>query len=309
MNTGKAHGSDLGAEEVAAVKEILGFDPEKSFEVRDEVIEHTRKLVDRGKEAHDKWQGDFDAWAEREPERKKLLDRLLAQELPDGWDADIPHWEPGSKALATRAAFGEVLNAVAPKLPELWGGSADLAGSNNTTIKGVPSFGPPSISTKEFTADWYGRVLHFGMREHAHGLDPVRHRAARPDSRLRRHVPAVLRLHARGRAAGIADGHRHHLHLDARLDRPWRGRSDPPADRASGGAAGHPQPVGGAARRPQRDRIRVAHHHRARRQQRPGRFHSHPPGHPGAGGHQRRGRCQGRLRPGRNSGRRSPTWF
>jgi transketolase len=169
MNTGKAHGSDLGADEVAAVKEILGFDPEKSFEVRDEVIEHTRRLVARGKEAHDKWQGDFDAWAQREPERKKLLDRLLAKELPDGWDADIPHWEPGSKGLATRAAFGEVLNAVAPKLPELWGGSADLAGSNNTTIKGVPSFGPPSISTKEFTADWYGRVLHFGVREHAMG--------------------------------------------------------------------------------------------------------------------------------------------
>jgi transketolase len=169
MNTGKAHGSDLGAEEVAAVKEILGFDPEKSFEVRDEVIEHTRRLVARGKEAHDKWQGDFDAWAEREPERKKLLDRLQAQELPDGWDADIPHWEPGSKGVATRAAFGEVLNAVAPKLPELWGGSADLAGSNNTTIKGVPSFGPPSISTKEFTADWYGRVLHFGVREHSMG--------------------------------------------------------------------------------------------------------------------------------------------
>jgi len=169
MNTGKAHGSDLGAEEVAAVKEILGFDPEKSFEVRDEVIEHTRRLLARGKAAHDEWQGDFDAWSQREPERKKLLDRLLAKELPDGWDADIPHWEPGSKGLATRAAFGEVLNAVAPKLPELWGGSADLAGSNNTTIKGVPSFGPPSISTKEFTADWYGRVLHFGVREHAMG--------------------------------------------------------------------------------------------------------------------------------------------
>jgi transketolase len=169
MNTGKAHGSDLGGEEVAAVKRILGFDPDKNFEVRDEVLAHTRKLVDRGKEDHAKWQTDFDAWAEREPERKALLDRLLAQKMPDGWDADLPHWEPGSKPLATRAAFGEALNAVAPKLPELWGGSADLAGSNNTTIKGVLSFGPPSISTKEFTADWYGRVLHFGVREHAMG--------------------------------------------------------------------------------------------------------------------------------------------
>ncbi|MCW2511739.1 MAG: transketolase, partial [Mycobacterium sp.] len=169
MNTGDAHGSALGEEEVAATKRVLGFDPDKTFEVRDEVIEHTRKLVDRGREAHEKWQPEFDAWAEREPERKKLLDRLTAEELPEGWDADITYWEPGSKEIATRAAFGQVLNDVAPKLPELWGGSADLAGSNNTTIKGVKSFGPPSISTEDFTADWYGRVLHFGIREHAMG--------------------------------------------------------------------------------------------------------------------------------------------
>ena len=169
MNTGKAHGAALGDEEVAAVKKILDFDPDKTFEVRDEVIEHTRRLVARGKEVHEKWQSEFDAWAQREPERKALLDRLTEQKLPDGWDADLTHWEPGSKPLATRAAFGQVLNDVAPKLPELWGGSADLAGSNNTTIKGVKSFGPASISTKEFTADPYGRVLHFGVREHAMG--------------------------------------------------------------------------------------------------------------------------------------------
>jgi transketolase len=169
MNTGKAHGAALGDEEVAAVKEILGFDPAKSFEVRDEVIEHTRKLVERGREAHEKWETEFDAWAERNPDRKKLLDRLTAEELPDGWDADITYWEPGSKAVATRAAFGQVLNDVAPKLPELWGGSADLAGSNNTTIEGAKSFGPPSISTSKYTADPYGRVLHFGVREHAMG--------------------------------------------------------------------------------------------------------------------------------------------
>ena len=169
MNTGGVHGSALGEDEVAATKKVLGFDPDQTFEVSDEVISHTRKLVDRGREAHQKWQSAFDAWAEREPERKKLLDRLLAQELPDGWDADITYWEPGSKAMATRKAFGEVLNDVAPKLPELWGGSADLAGSNNTTIDGVKSFGPPSISTDDFKADWYGRVLHFGVREHAMG--------------------------------------------------------------------------------------------------------------------------------------------
>jgi transketolase len=169
MNTGKAHGSALGDEEVAAVKKILGFDPEKTFEVRDEVIAHTRELVQRGKEAHDKWNADFEAWAKREPERKKLLDRLTAEKLPDGWDSDIPKWKVGDKDLATRAASGKVLNAVGPHLPELWGGSADLAGSNNTTMDNVKSFGPPSISTKEFTADWYGRTLHFGIREHAMG--------------------------------------------------------------------------------------------------------------------------------------------
>jgi transketolase len=169
MNTGKAHGSALGDEEVAAVKEALGFDPAKTFEVRDEVIAHTRELVQRGKDAHDKWNADFEAWAKREPERKKLLDRLTAEELPEGWDADIPHWEPGDKALATRAASGKVLNAVGPHLPELWGGSADLAGSNNTTMDNVKSFGPPSITTKDYTADWYGRTLHFGIREHAMG--------------------------------------------------------------------------------------------------------------------------------------------
>ncbi|MET0758495.1 MAG: transketolase [Mycobacterium sp.] len=167
MNTGKAHGSDLGAEEVAAVKKILGFDPDKTFEVPDGVLEHTRGLIARGKEAHEEWQQEFDAWAQRESERKALLDRLLAHHLPDGWDADLPSWEPGSKALATRAASGAVLAAVGPKVPELWGGSADLAGSNNTTIKGADSFGPPSISTKEYTAHWYGRTLHFGVREHA----------------------------------------------------------------------------------------------------------------------------------------------
>lgn len=169
MDTGKAHGAALGDDEVAAVKKIVGFDPDKTFQVREDVLTHTRGLVARGKQAHERWQLEFDAWARREPERKALLDRLLAQKLPDGWDADLPHWEPGSKALATRAASGAVLSALGPKLPELWGGSADLAGSNNTTIKGADSFGPPSISTKECTAHWYGRTLHFGVREHAMG--------------------------------------------------------------------------------------------------------------------------------------------
>ncbi len=169
MNTGGVHGSALGADEVAATKKILGFDPEKSFEVRDDVIAHTRELVTRGKQVHDDWQVSFDAWAKREPERKALLDRLQAKELPEGWDAELPHWDLDSKPVATRAASGAVLAAVGQTLPELWGGSADLAGSNNTTIKGANSFGPPSISTEDWNATWYGRTLHFGIREHAMG--------------------------------------------------------------------------------------------------------------------------------------------
>ncbi len=169
MNTGKAHGAALGDKEVAAVKQALCFDPDKKFEVREDVITHTRGLVGRGKQAHERWQADFEAWARREPERKALLDRLTAGQLPDGWDADLPHWEPGGDAVATRKASGAVLSAVGPKLPELWGGSADLAGSNDTTMKGATSFGPPAISTTEYNAGWYGRTLHFGIREHAMG--------------------------------------------------------------------------------------------------------------------------------------------
>ena len=184
MNTGGVHGSALGADEVAATKKILGFDPDQSFEVRDDVIAHTRELVTRGKQVHDEWQVTFDAWAKREPERKALLDRLQAKELPEGWDADLPHWELDSKPVATRAASGAVLAAVGQTLPELWGGSADLAGSNNTTIKGANSFGPPSISTEDWNATWYGRTLHFGIREHAMGAilsGIVLHGPTRPD--------------------------------------------------------------------------------------------------------------------------------
>lgn len=169
MNTGGVHGSALGADEVAATKKILGFDPDKSFDVAPEVIAHTRELVTRGREVHTEWDKGFDAWAAREPERKALLDRLEARALPEGWDAELPSWEPGSKGVATRAASGDTLSALGPKLPELWGGSADLAGSNNTTIKGADSFGPRAIATSDWNAQPYGRTLHFGIREHAMG--------------------------------------------------------------------------------------------------------------------------------------------
>jgi transketolase len=168
QNTGKIHGSALGAEELAGVKEVLGFDPEKTFEVDPEVLAHTRKALDRGKAAHEAWNEQFDAWAAANPERKTLLDRILTGALPDGVEAALPVFEAG-KEVSTRAASGKVLNALGPVIPELWGGSADLAESNNTTIAGASSFVPSEHSTHEWTGNPYGRVLHFGIREHAMG--------------------------------------------------------------------------------------------------------------------------------------------
>jgi transketolase len=166
QNTGKIHGSALGAEELAAVKEVLGFDPEQSFVVADEVIEHTRKAIDRGAEARAEWQQAFDAWAAANPERAALLSRLETGELPEGVESALPVFEAG-KDVSTRAASGKVLNALGPVIPELWGGSADLAESNNTTIEGGASFIPSEHSTHEWSGNPYGRVLHFGIREHA----------------------------------------------------------------------------------------------------------------------------------------------
>ncbi|QIS04776.1 transketolase [Nocardia brasiliensis] len=169
MNTGAAHGAALGADEVAATKKVLGFDPEQTFEVAPEVIAHTRKAVERGKAAHAQWQQQFDAWAQANPANKELFDRLAKRDLPAGWAANLPTYEADPKGMATRKASGKVLAALAPVLPELWGGSADLAESNNTTMPDAPSFGPESISTGMWKADPYGRTLHFGVREHAMG--------------------------------------------------------------------------------------------------------------------------------------------
>ncbi|HET9257393.1 MAG TPA: transketolase [Pseudonocardiaceae bacterium] len=173
MNTGAAHGAALGAEEVAAVKEILGFDPGRSFVVEPEVLEHARQVVTRGQAAHARWQQAFDAWRQASPASAALFDRLVRRELPAGWAEKLPTWEPGPdrspKMIATRKASGEVLSAIGEVLPELWGGSADLGESNNTTIKGADSFGPEKNSTKMWTAHLYGRTLHFGVREHAMG--------------------------------------------------------------------------------------------------------------------------------------------
>ena len=169
QNTGAAHGSALGADEVAATKEILGFDPAVSFPVEEKALARARQVVERGQELHARWNEQFAAWSAGNPDRRELLDRLAAHRLPEGWAKALPTFEPSAKGIATRAATGKVLNALAPVLPELWGGSADLAGSNNTTMEGEPSFIPTEHQTKMFPGSPYGRTLHFGIREHAMG--------------------------------------------------------------------------------------------------------------------------------------------
>ncbi|MFE2293660.1 transketolase [Streptomyces sp. NPDC059452] len=164
QNTEAAHGSALGDEEIAATKRVLGFDPEQTFEVSDEVIGHTREALDRGREARAEWDKAFAAWRTADPERAADFDRIAAGELPAGWEEKLPVFEPG-KSLATRAASGKVLQALGEVVPELWGGSADLAGSNNTTIDKTSSFLPVGNPLPE--ADPYGRTIHFGIREHA----------------------------------------------------------------------------------------------------------------------------------------------
>jgi len=168
QNTGKAHGSALGAEEVAATKKIMGFDPDRTFEVPDEVLSHVRGLRDRGASARKSWDEAFSAWQAANPQGAELLARLDDHRLPDGWADAIPTFEPG-KDVATRKASGAVIDAIAPVLPEFWGGSADLAESNNTSPKGEPSFVPADAQTQMWQGGPYGRVLHFGIREHAMG--------------------------------------------------------------------------------------------------------------------------------------------
>jgi transketolase len=183
QNTGKIHGSALGKDEVAATKKVLGFDPDKTFLVDPEVLEHARKVFARGQALHAEWNDRFADWRQANKDRAALLDRLLARELPNGWTAALPTFPADPKGIATRKATGDTLAALAPVLPELWGGSADLAESNNTTMEGEPSFVPPQHATKAFPGDWYGRTLHFGIREHGMGSilnGIVLHGATRP---------------------------------------------------------------------------------------------------------------------------------
>jgi transketolase len=165
-NTAKAHGAALGDDEVAATKSLLGLDPARDFQVPDGVLEHARRVAERGAAVHRAWDVTYTEWRATHPNRAALLDRLLARDLPADLDAALPVFEAGT-SIATRAASGKVINAIARVMPEFWGGSADLAESNNTTIEGGLSFLPAGSGARD--ASPYGRVIHFGIREHAMG--------------------------------------------------------------------------------------------------------------------------------------------
>ena len=162
--TAASHGSALGEEEIKQTKVALGLNPDEHFAMPAEVLTHTRLVKTRGAQVRAQWNAKFDQWKASNPDKATLLDRLQTRSLPVGWDSKLPVFAPG-KDVATRAASGEVINAIAAVLPEFWGGSADLAGSNNTSIKGGGSFLPASSSIEG--ADPYGRIIHFGIREHA----------------------------------------------------------------------------------------------------------------------------------------------
>ena len=170
QNTGKSHGSALGDAEVSATKELLGFDPKKSFTVEPAVLRHAREVGKRGKTARREWEKGFKAWRKANPERAELLDRVVAGQPPKGLARALPTFPADEKGLATRAASGKVLAALADVMPELWGGSADLAESNNTTMEGQPSFIPTGKQTREWKGGPYGRTLHFGIRENGMGM-------------------------------------------------------------------------------------------------------------------------------------------
>ena len=166
QGTAESHGSALGADEIAATKIALGLDPDKSFDVPDPVLNHSRKVLERGAALKAQWDNELATWAKSNPEKSELLKRLQSRKLPKNWEQAIPTFESG-KDLATRAASGKVINAIAGVLPEFWGGSSDLAGSNNTSINGGGSFLPATSKMKDATP--YGRIVHFGIREHAMG--------------------------------------------------------------------------------------------------------------------------------------------
>ncbi len=170
QDTGKSHGSALGEDEVAATKELLGFDPKKHFAVEPAVLKRAREVAKRGKAARREWDKGYKAWRKANPARAELLDRMLSGDAPAGLAKALPSFPADAKGIATRAASGKVLTALADVMPELWGGSADLAESNNTTMEGQPSFIPTSKQTSAWKGNPYGRTLHFGIREHGMGM-------------------------------------------------------------------------------------------------------------------------------------------
>ncbi|WGH93666.1 transketolase [Auritidibacter ignavus] len=169
QNTGAIHGSKLGPEELAGLKHALDVDPEQHFHIEPELLERAREVKHRNGQYRATWDEALAVWRAANPERSALYDRLIARKLPEGFAEEFPVFDADQKGIATRAASGQVLNALADVMPELWGGSADLAGSNNTTMKDNPSFIPERRSTGAFSGHPYGRVLHFGIREHAAG--------------------------------------------------------------------------------------------------------------------------------------------
>ena len=221
QGTGGAHGSALGEEEVAATKKILGFDPDLHFEIAPEVLAHTRGLVERGKADQAAWDKDFRHWTTKPSAEVALFERMQTRSLPDDWAADLPTFPADAKGMATRKASGAVINAIAGRLPELWGGSADLAGSNNTTITDaavVHPEGPVDQRVERRPAGRAGAPLRHPRARH--GRHPQRDRAARRHPGLRRHVPDLLGLHAWLGAARGAHGTARDLRVDPRLDRP-----------------------------------------------------------------------------------------
>ena len=263
QNTYKAHGNALGDDEVAGAKKALGFDPEKKFEVADEVIAHTRQLADRGREAHAEWDKAFDAWSTAAPDRRALFDRMSTRTLPDGWQEALPTFDADPKGMATRKASGEVLSAIAPGLPELWGGSADLAESQQHHAEGravVPAAEPHHQGVERRLLRPGAALRHPRARD---GLDPQRDGPARRHPALRRHLPDLQRLHAPGRPARVAHGAAGHLCVDPRLRRARRGRADAPAGRAPRRPSRHPRTRRRAAGGRQRDRGRLADRARA----------------------------------------------
>ena len=303
QNTGKIHGSALGDEEVAALKTEMGFDPEQTFEVGDDVLAHAREVADRGAALRRDWDASYQAWREGNADGAALLDRMSTRTLPQGWTDALPDFEEG-KEVATRKASGEVLTALAPVLPELWGGSADLAESNNTTMEGEPSFVPQEWATKAFPGNPYGRTLHFGIREHAMGS-----------------ILNGITLHGGTRAYGgtfliFSDYMRPavrlaalmelpvDLRVDARLDRSGRGRPHAPADRAPRRAARDPRSRRRPPGRRRRDRLGLAD---GAGEHEPARRHLPHPAEPAQPRPRRRRRHRRHPRLGRRASRRAVT--